>query len=441
LEKLSDFIRKYRDVLYALFLIMPTYSGMRAEIYVIFFLTVFFFERDTLLRKLLDFLQAPFQKKNFLVWLVAAIMLISLINKVYNGNEILCKKDYYSAFYLFPFLVLSSKLVYSERFFKFLILFTVLECIIGISEYTAGVRSFFINNVESNSITDYSLFYNSRVYGLSENSSIFSYKIFIAFILIDFVKITNVENWTYRILLLIGLLFSFSRIIILLLVLYWALILIQKLILNRKDLLKSASLHFMSVVILFCLVFFVQLRHQMSRGDHASENAFGGKSAAIKAPVSCDEIHALPMLPGELNPDKQGWGDKFMLGTNGIQSSGRKKIWLNYLNFIEKHFWFGNGSDKLMLRSYMESTRTYKLVHAHNSFLQLVATNGVLISLLYFLFYTLLFRFGNYLAIILFLLYSLGNYGIFWGFSYMDVIFLLFLNFPLKATYDYERES
>ncbi|MFN6015267.1 MAG: hypothetical protein ACK47F_11305, partial [Flavobacteriales bacterium] len=137
MEKLSDFIRKYRDVLYALFLIMPTYSGMRAEIYVIFFLTVFFFERDTLLRKLLDFLQAPFQKKNFLVWLVAAIMLISLINKVYNGNEILCKKDYYSAFYLFPFLVLSSKLVYSERFFKFLILFTVLECIIGISEYTA----------------------------------------------------------------------------------------------------------------------------------------------------------------------------------------------------------------------------------------------------------------------------------------------------------------
>ncbi len=422
-------------------LILPTYSGMRPEIYVVFFLTVFLFERAELFRKFSEFRKAPFHRHQLIVWLVFAILFFSGLNKLLNGNEILCTKDYYSAFYLFPFLVLSSKLVYSEKFFKLLILLTVLECIVGISEYAYGVRSYFTNIVESNTLTDYSLFYNSRVYGLSDNSSIFSYKIFIAFILIDFVKLTKIENWTYRILLLAGLLFSFSRVIIILVLLYWVLIITKKIFLNRKSFLTNPSLQFMSLIIAFSMVFFGPLKYQLSRGDHHSENAFGGKVAEIKEPVSCDEIHALPMLPGELDTKKQGWGDKLMLGTNGVQSSGRKKIWLNYVNFIEKHLWFGNGSDKLMFRSYIEVSRTYKLVHAHNSFLQLIATNGILIALLYGLFYLRSFATRNYLAIVLFVLYSLGNYGLFWGFSYMDVIFLVLLTIPLKATYDDKRES
>lgn len=429
------FINKYRHFLYAFLLILPTFYGMRAEYYLLFVAAVFFFERQRIGESVSSFKEAPFSGKNRIVWVVVLIMVMSGINKVVNGNEIWCLKDYYAAFYLFPLLILSSRFSFDERFFRFLIVITAVEAFVGMMEYTVGVRSFLFDQGD-NLISDYSLLYNSRVLGLSGNSSIFAYKILLGFILIDFVKLKQWEHWLLRIILLAALLISFSRSATAVLLVYWSIGLILGIIKNRKSIFINPRVQFYGAVVILSIAFQSTLKNQFLRGDHEAESAFGQKELAMAEPGSCAEQHAMPMLPGELDPAKQGWGDKLMMSTENIQSSGRKLIWLNYINFIQDHLLFGNGSDKLMMRQWVKKTQRYKLMHAHNSLLMMISTNGIVISILYLIFYLLFFKSRNYLAIGALVLYSMGNFGLFWGFSYMDVVFLILLTYNIRLSYD-----
>ena len=178
-------------------------------------------------------------------------MVLAGINKLFNGFEILCLRDYYAPFYLFPFLVLSSSLSYSRPLFLGIVLIVAGESVVGIFEYFSGIRSFVLDLGELSEITDYSLLYNSRVYGLSGNSSILGYKILIAFLIIDYCKLKPWQEWSLRGLLLIGLLLSFSRMAVIVLLIYWVLRLI---VLNKKLLsahsLKSAAIQYFIVVVL-----------------------------------------------------------------------------------------------------------------------------------------------------------------------------------------------
>jgi hypothetical protein len=414
----------------------------RAEFYLLAILTVLFFERTSIIASFSEFKRAPFQFRFIRsIWIVVLIIAVSLMNKILNGNEILCTRDYYSSFYLLPFLVLVAPFIGKGKVFRVLILFASIEVLFGIAEYLMNTRSFFHEGVESSVITDKSLLYNSRTYGLSSNSSVFAYKVMIGLLLVEFTKLKKVFAWSARIVLLIGVLLSFSRSVVLGLLLFWGLRVLYGIIkgIKKNDVFRTAGFQFNVFVVILSIVFSSALMQQLSRGGHEAETAFGPETFLEKLPpTSCSEIHAIDYKKGVLEPSQQGWGDKIMMRGENIQSSGRKLIWLNYLNFIEDNLLLGNGSDRLMLRSWQPETQSYKLIHAHNSFLMLIGGNGVLISLLYLLFFVLNFGRKHLIPIIAILFYSLLNFGIFWGFSYLDVVFLIFLMLNLKDVYDNE---
>lgn len=429
-----------RGVLYALLLLLPTFVGAPVQLYLVFAFVVLFLERDRVVSFARNFRKAPFQKSNRLVWLVGLILVFSLINKVFNGHAIYSLRDYYAPFYLFPLLIAASALAYSQRFFKVLIFIVAFESFFGFAEYATGMRSFFMNLGDSGVIVDYGTFYNSRVYGLSANSSILAQKLFLAFVLIDFVRLSKFWEWTLRVILFLALLITFSRIAVVVLLVYWSVTFLIGIIQVKANSWKSPNLQFKALVLVLALVFITPLKNQLTRDGHDAESAFESEDASSAKKILLN-TNALKMSKGETDPALQGLGDRIMTSAEGIQSSGRKLIWLNYINFIEEKPLFGNGSDKLMFYKYSSAFKDFKLIHAHNSYLQLIASNGIIISLLYLLFYILLFRAKNFLALGAILLYCLGNYGIFYGFSSMDVIFLILLMYPLTVNYDHARES
>lgn len=426
--------RGYLDALYAILLLLPTFVGVPVQFYLIFAFVVLFFERNRLIQLWKGFKNAPFSRNYLVVWIVTLIMLLALINKVVNGHEIYSLRDYYAPFYLFPLLILTSRLSFSLRLFKFLVLITALESVVALTEYAFGTRSFFMSLGDVGVIHDYNLLYNSRVYGLSENSSILGMKLLVAFILIDFVRMDKKWEWILRVLLLGGLIVSFSRIPIFVAIAYWGITFLLAVFRKGTNRLAPSILFRVSILVL-AIVLASPLKYQLTRGEKDAESAFEIDDEFIEK-KTLENTNAIRLAKGQSDPALQGLGDRLMLQAEGVQSSGRKRIWLNYINFIEDHPWFGNGSDKLMFYSYLPKSDSFKFIHAHNSYLQLLATHGILISLLFLAFYLCYMKWRNILAIGAILLYCTANYGLFYGFSYMDVIFLILLVYPLKPNYD-----
>jgi hypothetical protein len=123
---------------------------------------------------------------------------------------------------------------------------------------------------------------------------------------------------------------------------------------------------------------------------------------------------------------------EFTRGTNNIDLSGRDIIWDNFLKFIVNHPWMGNGSVKYYT-DYGE-----KMASGHNSFLMMAATHGLFITSFYVY---LLFRFINkinYIYLIPIILFSLGQYSIFWGLSLPDIFLFYFLRLGNNFNYKHE---
>lgn len=432
-------------LIYALLLYLPTVAHMRAELFLVAIGLVIAVERKSIFEEFKKFKSTPFATKYlFSVWLIIIIVLASLVNKFVNGDEILCLRDYYSSFYLFPLLILVSKYFGKTEIFKFLIILTAIEIGVGCIEYLTASRSFLLDIGELNPITDKSLLYNSRCYGLSMSSSIFAYKVLVGALLLEFTRFNKALSWLLRIMILIGVLLSFSRAVVVVLVLFWTCRVLYGLFKGYKNraVFRTVPFQFNVLMVVLIVVLNSGLRNQLSRGEHQAETVFGEETAIKKLePTSCAELHAIEYEQGKADPKLQGWGEKLMMRTEGVQTSGRKLIWVNYLNFIEDNLMFGKGSDKVMLRSWQNDIKHYKLIHAHNSFLMLLAANGLLITILYLLFYLFNFKSRNFLAILSIILYSMLNYGIFWGFSYMDAIFIILLTLKFKDSYDYQGES
>ena len=440
--RMNNLLFKHRHFLYSVLLILPTYFGFSVEYYLLLIASVFILEYKALFNLWNLFISAPFSRKNRVVWVVLFLMIFSLANKLYHGIELIGLKDYYASFYLFPFLILVGKIAFDKKMLKFFVFITLFEVFFAIAEYFVGVKTFFMDIGELNTITNYNLLYDSTVFGLSVNSSILALKILVAFILIDFVKFPKITNWVVRILLLAALLISFSRVVILVVLIYWAIVFLVKVLQTKGGALKKSNFQFYGVVLLLLLIFPNSFKNQFTRGAHQAESIYVAETTVepefkkVEIRTGNPIITSVTIGPNEEKPLNIGFGDKLFGYAENIQSSGRKLIWTNYLNYIEKNFLFGNGSDKLMFGLWVEKTESYKLVHAHNSYLMLLATNGVLISFLYAIIYLLLFKSKNFFALGAIFLYSLANYGVFWGFSYLDFIFLALLMHNFKPNYD-----
>src|SRR5690606_15097111 len=103
---------------------------------------------------------------------------------------------------------------------------------------------------------------------------------------------------------------------------------------------------------------------------------------------------------------------------SGLDISGRDHIWAFYVQFISDNILFGNGGYKIYFQGKM---------HAHNSYLQLLATNGMVIFLLYLTLILKNIGRQNLFVVITLMVYSTAQYGIFWGISIMDIALFYFL--------------
>jgi len=112
--------------------------------------------------------------------------------------------------------------------------------------------------------------------------------------------------------------------------------------------------------------------------------------------------------------------NQFTRSSKKIDLSSRGEIWLMHINYFLENPLFGNGSYKYFVFH-------VNMSHAHNSFLQFLSTNGIIISY----FYVLIFVFGinkhNYKVILPIMFVAFFQYILFWGISNEDIFLYMFL--------------
>ena len=276
-----------------------------------------------------------------------------------------------------------------EKDLKLLVVLIVVEAVVVCIQYMMGVNTFFeaLNQFNENITKNPDVLYNRRALGLSENSSVIAYKLFLAYLIMDYFKMRNTLYLLFRIILIAGIFFTFNRTVFLVCFVYiiFSLVRLYAPIIDNM-LSKKIALYQVKYLVLAILGILI---------------------LSVVSVFYVDEI---------ISQLTRGRNDGFDL-------SGRGHIWEGFIDFIKENTWFGNGGEKY----YVEHRG--KDAHGHNSFLQVIATHGALIFVIYL---WLVFRninSNNFLFIFLILVYSLFQYGIFWGTSLMDIIFFKLLLF------------
>ncbi|MBN2664062.1 MAG: O-antigen ligase family protein [Bacteroidales bacterium] len=361
------------------FIYISTLAYVPHYIYVFIILYVIIVKWKKITIFFIDFKQnrVIIANKNLLI--IFAIILFSSINNLFFLDE---SKTLYP-YYLLLIATFALAKTITKHHLKVIIFLIAFEVFVGIAEFALNTNTFF-SGLTENSVQEGGLMYYRRVFGLSSNSSSFAYKMVVALVLIDFLKIKSIKIRFVQLLLLIGVVLSFNRTVLVTVLFYYGisvavfyLFAVNEFLSNKLKLTSLLKTIFFSIFIIILLVV-----------------------VAIKI---------------------QGLISQFTRDTGKIELAGRDLIWSNYLNFIREHFWFGNGSFKFY------TIYGGKPVHAHNAYMQVWATNGIFISLLY---YWLIFRNlrkDNWIFMSVFLVYSLTQYGIFWGISLADIILYMFM--------------
>jgi hypothetical protein len=305
---------------------------------------------------------------------ICLILLLSFINWLWSFDPSLGISANITSFLLLPFTLLAG-VSFTRGDAKILLALIALECLVGCYEFSMGIRSIIPSiNAATTPIIDEGLWYSSRVYGLSSNSSVLALKVFAGLLLIHFYEFKGFKTRVIEILFVLGVVVTFNRTVIVTLVLMYCLSFIlnalEKRSNERRNLARIVLLT-LGIIAAFVLIFFYfdSLLFQFTR-------------------------------------------DK------GVDLSGRDEIWAFFAEFIFNNLWLGNGTVKLL---------TEEGKHAHNSFLQLIASNGIAIALGYFVLIVSNINRKNLVLLIALVVYSSTQYGIFWGISLLDILLYLFL--------------
>lgn len=344
-------------------------------------------------RNQLSFNQISIKKVDPNVLIILLIILFSFIYRFFYGNTI---KDFFPETVLMLLTLTYSKFI-KIKDLKILIFIITLEALVVLLEYFLGVQSI-IPSVQAkiaSGATSYesNLLYYSRPYGLSENSSIIAYKLFIGFALTIYLRLTSYFWRVVQALILLASFFTFNRTVLLIIVIFICLLFIKP-----------------------TIVFYGNLLRMKIKKNHITPLIF--ITLALILIISFG-VYYFETIFSQLTRSK------------GFDLAGREGIWERFIVFIKNNFWFGNGTLKYTV-SHHDG-----FAHAHNSFLQILASHGFFIFILYMFLVIRNIRANNIIFILSFLSYSLFQYGIFWGISLMDIIFFMFLfrpNFRPKKT-------
>ncbi|PHR49237.1 MAG: hypothetical protein COA32_04070 [Fluviicola sp.] len=369
--------------MFAFLLILPTFAFV--PIYFFIFPAIYIVAKKSLQGDF-SYLPQSFNKINVNLLIIIAIVLASAINKWFHWGDELTILEFipYTIATLIAFFLAKHL---NERDLKIIVWLIVIEGIVVIFQYFLGVNTFFsaLDHFNDKISENPDLMYNRRALGLSQNSSIAAYKFFIGYLILDYFKLKRSVFFLARIILIAGIFFTFNRTVFLVAFIYLLFSMlrlyspiINNLLENRvhKKHIKYLLLAIISVLFLtvVSVVYYDLIINQVTRG-------------------------------------------------NGIDLSGRGKIWQDFRSFISENILFGNGSEKYYV------PHRGKLAHAHNSFLQVWAVHGVFILGLYLLLILRNINKRNLIFVILIVVYSLFQYGIFWGISLLDIVFFYFLFF------------
>lgn len=316
-------------------------------------------------------------KKNFFT--LTLIISLGLLNNFLHPQNFEVLKDY------FPFIILIlvsylAALNFTRNDAKVLIYLISFESLVVIAESIMGVSTFFTSLDNYTVFADNSLLYFNRPFGLSTNSSSAALKIMVAILLIYFFNFKDKIIDICKVLLFIGFVLTFNRTVIVALIFFYGLYFFSGIIKLKISKIKLGFIVFGFSILFLGLMFY------------------------------SDEIFTKII-------------NQFTRNSGKIELTGRGAIWKQYINFIEQNFFFGNGSFKYLLDNYVKG----KIYHAHNSYLQVMATHGFIIFCLYmWLIFSNLNK-NNYLYIFTIMLFSFSQYGIFWGVSLLDIVFFVFL--------------
>lgn len=310
-------------------------------------------------------------------WPITVTLITVIINLVYYRNILFCLNSEidFGRIIPIPLLLLLSSFIgfYFKNSRGLIVVFTVLfslEALIGIVEFIFGVQSFFIGNRELIETPKKYFLSQSGVFGLSAGSSSFGVNMLCLIFLGNIYFSKKIKG----ILILIGTLgviLSLNKTIII-----GALVYLITSILFSKHYNKIKYLLIMLIVITNgVLLYFVFY------------------------PVS----------------------------TINIVITGRLPIYEAFVYFIRENVLFGNYFSPLRIIA-----NSGKIIHSHNSLLQLLADNGLVYTLLFLSFLFLHIGKKNFLVISILIFMSSTQYILFWGVYHVDVLFFIFLyNLPI----------
>lgn len=319
-------------------------------------------------------------KKQILSYIIiGTIIILSFINNQVIGSD----PQYPIPYNAVMLISILAACVFNKRDAKILVTLIALESIVTIIEGLLGITSIFpeLYLKYSDSIE---LLYFRRSFGLSDNSSLIAAKILLAVLIMGFYKFRNIRNLLLYPIFLGGLIYSFNRTVILVVLIYLCYVLLKNLFLFLKKS-KLTNTRIKKAIVISLLLF---------------------SSAGIG------------LLTYEFREDitKQFEGHKSSI------TSGRDNIWKTYYDMIENSVLLGNHSNQTRYGG--EDNLKF---HAHNSFIQCLADHGIIIFLLYISLIAININRRNWLYIGMLSLYSLTQYGFFWGVSLMDIVLYVFI--------------
>jgi hypothetical protein len=222
------------------------------------------------------------------------------------------------------------------------------------------------------------LMYYSRVFGLSANSSDFSYKIFAAILLTSMICIQKKYRILLNLLFVGGLFVTFNRSIIAATCIFFVLYCLISAIKRgfKINVINIAIFFFIGIIPLtsVAVYYYREIFEQLARGH------------------------------GEIN-----------------FSGERIFIWKMFLQEGMNNLMLGNGSNPLWIAI------GQRIYHAHNSFIQLYATHGLPLTVLLLMALGIVLTRRVLVIILPIVAISMFQYGVFWNYSIIDFVFFFTL--------------
>lgn len=308
----------------------------------------------------------------FVLFSIPIFYIGKLIDKTIGAEHI----DWERSHEYFPFTIfLLGTVFFSQRksrwILRYLLAFILVESVIVILEFFMGVpyliEPSFVGETQFGQVD---LLYFNRVYGLSPNVSMVAQKIMIGIVIVFVDKEIPYRKYLIPFLLAV-LVLSFGRTAIV-------------------------------SVLVFLLIYYL-LRVNNWRDKALLSLAFLGVLYMIV--INWDEVIY-----------------QLSRGKSGLEvTSGRNEITAIYWEYFENNVVLGNFFEKIFI---FVHGRSY---HSHNSYLQMLCTMGALPFLLFLWYLKKIINRKILLYLLPFLIFSLSQYGLFWGCSMMDIVFYMLI--------------